>query len=193
MLVLKKGQPEFTPVPLGGGGVIHLRAATAFDVDVALAEAHQVAAGLVAGEDAAERAAAFLGEAFHGADFTRKPWIEAAAQRIALIELATLCNNGWRGVALESEGGALVEVPAPTKETLALLLRDVEVSNRFRAVIYSKVNLELAEGNGLPVSPSGGAGTDGNSAGDAGPSAPPVPTGGGATTASAARNTNTLH
>jgi hypothetical protein len=172
MLKLSKGRPKAIPIMLGGGAVAFVRPATSFEYDLAIAGMATISAGLIRGEEAAVHATNILGEEFTGADFTTKVWIEAAAQRIVLLELALLCTESWDGVVDDSDA----PIPVPTKETLALLLRDNETAMRFNATIKSKVHEEIAEGNASAASPNGAAAAAFNSAPTAVPSVPIAPT-----------------
>lgn len=160
MLKVRKGRPEPTAVPLGGGAVAFVRAATAFEVDLAIAGTTKITAGLIEGEEAAALATDLLGEEFAGADFTTRTWIEAAAQRVALLELSMLCTSRWEGIVDENDA----PVAAPTKEIMALLLRDNDIAARFNAAIRAKVHEEIAEGNASAASLSGGAAAASSSA-----------------------------
>lgn len=154
MIKLTKGRPAASAVPLQGGAVVFVRPATAFEADIAGVGAAKIMAGLVEGREAAAAALDILGDEFRETDFTSRPWIEAAAQRIALIELAALCCESWEGVADET-GAPLTG--HPSKEHLALLLRDTECGRRISGAIYARVHDEVAEGNGLAASPDGAA------------------------------------
>lgn len=188
MLKLRKGKPKASPVPLGGGAVLFVRPATAFEVDAAYAAAFKLAAGLIEGEAAAETASAILGEEFQRADFTQHGWIDAMAKRIATLELAVLCNDGWLGVA--DEDGKPIETP--TREWLALLLRDREVAVRVDAAINARVHEEIAEKKGSATLPNGGVAVVDPTAPGAGASGANAPTGDTATTGNDAPNSPTL-
>lgn len=151
MLDLTKGRPGAVAVPLGGDALAMIRPATSIEVDRAAAVVRAQLAGLIAAEDAAALVAAALGEDFCGADFTDPKWQAAAAQQLALVELAALCIETWTGVAVD---GVAV---APSRETVALLLRDPVTSQRVKVAIETRVHREIAEGEGLPASPSGAA------------------------------------
>lgn len=172
MLKLHKGRPSAVPVILGGGAVAFVRPATAFEIDLALAGTEKLVAGLVEGEESAMLATSLLGEEFQSADFTTRRWIDAASQRIALLELANLCTQSWNGIA--DDAGE--PISSPTRETLAILLRDNEIAMRFNKAIKSKVHEEIAEGEELPVSQDGGAGIQ-DGAQPAVPTATPAPSG----------------
>lgn len=140
MLDLTKGQPSAVPVPLGGDAVAMIRPATSIEVDRAAAVVQAQLAGLIAAEDAAALIAAALGEDFYGADFTDPKWQAAAAQQLALVELAALCVENWTGIAVD---GIAVE---PSRETVALLLRDPTTSQRVKMAIETRIHREIAEG-----------------------------------------------
>ena len=183
MLKLSKGRPAATAIPLPyAGAVIFIRPATAFEVDIAAANAARVLAGLVEGEGAAALALDVLGDEFRRADFTTRGWIDAAAQRVALLELATLCSESWAGI-VDGDGKP---VQTPTRDYLALLLRDGECARRVAAAIHAKVHDEVAEGNASAASLNGAAGAAEATAPSAAGMAVPAPTGGEAPAASAA-------
>lgn len=165
MLVLRAGALPSRAVPLGGGAVLMVRPATSFEVSRSHAAVTRIVAGLIAGADAAETCAAALGEEFRKADFSDPVWIEAATDRLVGIELALLCNDGWTGVMRDTgrrdaDDKPIVEPVAgePTRELLALLLRDAVVAARVRSAIEAEIHEAQAEGNGSPASPSGAAG-----------------------------------
>jgi hypothetical protein len=149
MLDLTRGRPVAAPVPLGGGAVAMIRPATAFEVDKAGAQVRIWLAALVEAEDAAARLSDALGEEFAGADFAAPEWRAAVADRLALLELASLCIQSWSGVGIGDEP---VE---PSREAIALLLRDAVLSQRIRAAIERGIHVERLEKKGLPVSPPG--------------------------------------
>jgi hypothetical protein len=181
MLILRKGRPEAAAVPLPGGAIIHVRPATAFEVDLAAAGAGRMLAALVDGQDAAAAALEILGDEFRHADFTTKAWLEAAAQRLALLELATACCQRWEGIA--DETGALIE--RPERQHLALLLRDTECARRISEAIRTRVHDEVAEGNASAASPNGAAKAAEAIAPNAAAMTAPAPTDGADGTASA--------
>lgn len=163
MLDLTRGRPVAVPVALGGGAVAFVRPATAFEVERAAAFVRIHLAGLIAAEDAAALAAQALGEEFAGADFADPQWQAAAADRLALLELATLCLESWTGVGVD---GAAVE---PSREAIGLLLRDPVISRLVRAAIEVGVHRERDEGNGSPVSPPGAGEAEATTAPNADP------------------------
>jgi len=186
-LILHKGRPAARAVPLGGGAIAYIRPATSFECDLAVTGATKILAGLTAGAEAAEAAVQLLGEEFMGADFTQGPWIDVAAQRIALLELATLCCARWEGVC--AEDGTAIEVP--TREWLALVLREPTISVLIRAAVHARVNEERAEKNGSAALPNGGAAAVEASAPVVVPSVPLVPKADAVPTADAAQSSNT--
>jgi hypothetical protein len=151
MLQVRKGHPPAVAVPLGGGAVAMVRPATAFEYDLAVARAGKLLAGLIESQESATLALEGLGQEFAGADFTSEEWLNAAAQRTALLELATLCVTSWTGVV--DETGAAIE---PSREILALVLRGNQAARAIRLAIEADVNVELAEGNASATSPNGG-------------------------------------
>lgn len=155
MLKLRKGRPAAIAVPLGGGAVAMVRPATAFEYDLAAAGARKLLAGLIESRDSAALVVDILGEEFVGANFTDSAWLQAAALRVTLLESALLCVASWDGVVDESDQ----PIEKPSREMLALLLRDGVVAKSIRDAIESRVNLETAEGNGLPGSLTGAPGT----------------------------------
>ncbi len=156
MLNLRKGLPRAVPVALGGDAIAMVRPATALEVARATATVSTQLAGLIAAEDAAALVAAALGEEFAGADFTDPEWVAAASQQLALVELAVFCVESWDGVAVDDT------LVSPTREILALLLRDSVIAAKIRAAIEANVHEAQAEGEGSPVSPPG-AGAAGES------------------------------
>lgn len=169
-------------VPLPGGAVIFVRPATSFEVDIAAANAARTLTGLIEGQEAAAVALDVLGDEFRQADFTTRSWLDAAAQRVALLELATFCAEKWDGVA--DEDGKPIE--HPTREYLALLLRDSECALRIAAAIRARVHDEISEGNALAASPSGAAAADAATAPTVEGTQVPAPTDGADKTASVA-------
>lgn len=155
MLRLYRGQRPAIAVPLPGGAVILIRAATAFEIDKAAAGAAYLLAGLVGNQEAAEKIADMLGDEYlppEGA--ASKAWAEAAGQRLALLELADLCAAEWKGVC-DLDGKELTG--KPDKGMLALLLRDVECARRIGEAIKGRVHDEIKEGKGSPASQDGAA------------------------------------
>jgi hypothetical protein len=144
MLEIRKDRPAAAPVLLGSGAVIRIRPATSFEVSQAQASATRLLIGLRAGHDAARTAAAAFGEEFEGADFDKPEWFDAAAQRIAALELVMLCHDGWSGIC-DDAGQEITEV---SRELVALLLRDPTIAHRIARAIEAPVHEERAEGNG---------------------------------------------
>jgi hypothetical protein len=141
MLNIATGRPSAIAVPLGGGAVWRLRPASAFEAHRAGAAAGIMLAGLIESEDAAALAIAALGEQYEGADFQQAEWKSAAARDLALIELAVICSEGWDGVAI---GKQPIE---PTRQNIALLLRDVHVNDKVYKALNAGIHEEIAEGN----------------------------------------------
>jgi hypothetical protein len=132
---------------------IRVRPALRFEVDRARAEASTLLAGLLAGAQAAERAAAILGQDFIAADFTATEWRAAAADGLSLLCLANRCVEGWSGIA--EKDGKLTEFNAAN---LARLLRDPVIAATVRAAIEAPVHAETAEKNAsAPLPPGEGA------------------------------------
>ena len=160
MLQLREGPPEPIVIKLADGVTVTARAATAFEADLAVARTGKVLAGLIQGRDSAALAVDLLGQEFTGADFTAPGWLDAAARRIVLIDLAVTCVSAWSGI-VDGAGNAIEK---PTRSTLALLLRSAATAQIIEEAIRSEVNKEVAEGNGLAASPSGAAAADENTA-----------------------------
>src|SRR5262245_45663139 len=97
MLKLSRGKPATTKVPLGGGAFLRVRSATSFEVERAAASTAILLAGLKESQQAAQAAAAALGEEFEQADFTQEDWMRAAAEQLSLLELLVLCQEGGEG------------------------------------------------------------------------------------------------
>jgi hypothetical protein len=141
MLLLRKGRPPAINVPLGGGAFAMVRPATTFETDLAIAKAGELLAGLIDSGESASAAVAILGDEFGNADFTTPVWVNNAAQRVALLELGMLCIESWSGVGDEDENS----IEFPTRETLALLLRNSATARRVGDAINGQVNIETAE------------------------------------------------
>lgn len=150
-LKIRKGRPSASAVLLPGGAVVFVRPATSFEVDRAGNAAARMLAGLVEGQNAAATALNLLGDEFREADFTTRSWLDAAAQRIALLELATLCVERWEGIVGDDDR----PIEKPNQETLALLLRDSECARRISNAVNARVHQEIAEGNASAASPDG--------------------------------------
>lgn len=170
MLKLSAAVPPEIPVPLGAGAVLYVRPAEYFEHVEAERRAFVLLLGLIEAQDSAREIEAALGRQFRGADFTVESWRITAAQCLALIELATLCATRWHGVV--DERGETIA--APTREWLALLLRDHDVATRVALALRARIHREVAEGEGSPASPPGGAGTT-DGARNANGSAKPAP------------------
>lgn len=198
-LRLRRGAPQFVEVPLGGDSVIRLRPATRFDIEAAGALVARDLAAVALGTDAAARVAAILGAEFDdGVLFASIKAVKetqddadappaapvdsakfvAASKVLGDIYVVMACQGGWSDFALvEGDGDAAKVTPleAPEPWSIALLLRDPVLHDEIFKVINSRVNAEIAEGEGLPVSPAGGAGIPAG-APTAGGSANPAPT-----------------
>lgn len=181
MRMLSKRRPKAVTIPLGEGEFVNIRPATSFEVDIAAASAAAVLAGLIESGEAAAEALDILGDEFRQADFTTRAWIEAAAQRLTLLELATVCCEGWAGQC--GEDGKPIE--KPDRGSMALLLRDSVASRKIAEVVNSRVHEEIKEGNGSAASPSGVARAAEATAPDAARKASDAPTAGAAPSADA--------
>jgi hypothetical protein len=153
MLKLRKGKPPFVPVPLGGGAIIRVRAATQSDVEYASARATPLLAGLVAGAECAPALAGALGDDFNVDALTDEARLRTAAVRLSEIYLVLACQDGWAGVG--NEDGS--EASAPDAATIALLLQDPVCRNKVMQVVNAAVHAEDEEKNASSASPSGGA------------------------------------
>jgi hypothetical protein len=169
-ITLRRERPAAIDVPLGNGAAITVRPATSFEVSVASSRAAQFMTGLMLASDASATSATILGDEFVRADVHDPVWQAEIAKRFSLLELTLVCVDGWRNI--RGPDGILIE--EPSREALALLLQDVESANRIATVINQRYHQDTSEGNGLPVSPSGGAGTP-DGAPDAAAPTSPVP------------------
>lgn len=156
MLQLREGNPEPVTVKLAGDAWAKVRPAMAFERDLAVGRTGKLLAGLIQSADAASLAADLLGAEFVTADFTEPGWLDAAAHRIVLIDLATTCVTEWGGIVDQS--GTPIE--KPTRATLALLLRSAPTAHAIEDAMQREVNAEIAEKNGLAASPNGEAAAD---------------------------------
>lgn len=154
MLNLRTGPLPAKKILLGGNASIDIRPATAFEVARAHAAVTRVVAGLLTAGDAAEQAAAALGDDFRGADFTKPEWVQAATEKLVLLELTVLCADAWSGVCVDDQ-----PIAEPSRALLALLLRDAVIAERIAAALQRAVHAEISEGNGSAASPRGGAAT----------------------------------
>jgi hypothetical protein len=151
---LSSSIPPERAIPLGGNATLWVRPAEMFEQIEAEQNAVQLLAGLITGQDAAMRATAMLGRQFRDADFTDRAWAVAAQQCILLLELATLCATRWEGVLGDDDK----PIEKPTREYLALLLRDCEAAKLVSAALHAKIHEEISEKNGSAASLNGGAG-----------------------------------
>lgn len=166
---IRAGKPKATRLDFGEGVVIIVRPATAFEVDLAKAAIVKLIAGLVAGETAAMLAASVLGEEFRSADFTRDDWRSAASNRLALVELAALCIEGWEGFVDEDDQ------PLPLdRVNIALVLRDEGIARRVGDCLQAAVYERVAEKNALSASPNGAVKAGNDTAPIAAPPATPA-------------------
>lgn len=157
MLLLRKGRPKAQRVPLGAAGTawIEVRPATRFEMEEAGAQVARRLAGLIAGSEAAVALAGILGDEFDVDGLDQPNKLAAASSRLTDIYLTLACQSGWYGVGSEETGEALGE---PDAASIAQLLNDPVTRQKVMAVINSSVHREVTEGNGLPASPTGGAG-----------------------------------
>lgn len=151
---LSSSIPEERAIALGGGATLWVRPAEMFEQIEAEQNAIQLLAGLITGQDAAMRATAMLGRQFRDADFTDRAWSMAAQQCILLLELATLCATRWEGVLGDDDK----PIAKPTREYLALLLRDCGAAKLVSEALHAKIHEETSEKNGSAALPNGGAG-----------------------------------
>ena len=170
-LQLRSGDPVPVSVKLAGGAVVTVRPATMFEMDMAVAATGKMLRGLIQSSESAGLAADLLGIEFSGADFTAPEWIDAAAKRIILIELATTCVTEWSGFV--DDGGRIIE--RPSRAMLALLLRSPAAASHIEAAMRTEVNAEYDEKNGSAASPNGGAAAEESIAPNAGEAMSPAP------------------
>jgi hypothetical protein len=153
--VLRLGKSEPRRVDLGGSSWIEARPATQFDLDEVHAQVSRALAGIAAGSEAADFLAGVLGEDFNVDELKDRDRLVAASIRLSEIYLVMVCQSGWDGIV--TEDGKPLGAPEPA--SVALLLSDPAIRARVMAVVNSRIHVEQAEGNGLPASPNGGAGT----------------------------------
>lgn len=163
MIKVRKGKPLPFPVPLKGGAAIILRPAESFQVEFAKQRVAKLLAGLLDAEDSASMAMMILGDEFEHANFHEAAWVEAAARRLSLLELATMCVVSWSGFIGEDD-----EPLELSQQNIALVLRDPTTAETLERALNAGVHEELAEKNELAALPSGGAAMDDSTAQDAG-------------------------
>jgi hypothetical protein len=174
MLRIKSGKPEAIAIPLGGGANWRVRPATSFEVTLAQIRAGELTGRMAESQDAVERLEQALGDEFDVPNFAEKAWTAAAADRLVLLELLTICSEGWSGVELE--GDSVTELPHD-KTSIAMVLREPKFASLAAAAVYSPIHVEVADEKKSQASPIGGAATDGNTvqiADEAGSAAPPA-------------------
>jgi hypothetical protein len=153
MLQLSTKPTPTKTVNLAGGATVAVRPATTFEFDLAVARAGKLLAGLIQSHESAASALDYLGSDFIDADFTAPEWLEAAAKRIILIDLAVACVVSWSGFV--DDGGRIIE--SPSRPMLALLLRSASSSRPIENAIRADINVEFDEKNALGASPTGEA------------------------------------
>jgi hypothetical protein len=171
MLRLTKRKLKASPVPIGGGAVLHLRPATSFDTERAAAAASILLAGLVEGHAAAMVVSAALGEEFQNADFTRPEWRNAASRLLVEIELAVLCCERVEGKIVDDDESVIDTAPGLTPALASLLMRDSVIRAKISDAVEARVHTEVLEKKesersppgaaaaGYPTAPTAGAGT----------------------------------
>lgn len=169
-LKVRNGLPPFVPVPLGAGAFFRLRAATSDEIESAASAIGFQTAAILQGSAEADALAGMLpgfdfGDLRELAGKTRPETrelldnlgistrLDRLRDRLLLIELCAVCNDGWVGVVDEGGNGL-----ASDRGGIAMLLVDAAISEKCRARVYAAVHEEFSEGKGLPASPDGGAG-----------------------------------
>lgn len=158
VMMIKSGKPEAIVIPLGDGAVWRVRPATSFEVTLAQIRAGELTRAMSESQDAVERLEQALGDKFDVPNFAEKAWTAAAADRLVLLELLTICSEGWSGVEL-SEGEFVTELPH-NKTSIAMLLREPKFASLAAAAVYSPIHIEVADVKKSLASPTGGAATD---------------------------------
>lgn len=158
MLRIKSGKPEAIAIPLGGGAVWRVRPATSFEVTLAQIRAGELTGRMAESQDAVERLEQALGDEFDVPNFAEKAWTAAAADRLVLLELLTICSEGWSGVEL-TEGDSVTELQH-NKTSIAMLLREPKFAGLAAAAVYSPIHIEVADEKKSQASPTGGAATE---------------------------------
>jgi hypothetical protein len=170
MLALTKGKPEAQRVLLGKDAWIEVRPATQFELEEAHANVSRMLAGIIAGSEAADALSGVLGDDFDVDGLKNRARLAAASARLADIYLVMACQEGWTGIG--AEDGTPFAQPEPW--SVGLLLNDPMRRAAVMVVVNSSVHREIAEGEGLPASPHGGAGVRAT-APNAAPAASPAP------------------
>jgi hypothetical protein len=139
---------------------IELRPATALEYYEARERTRPLIAGMLLGRRSEDALALILGAEFgerQGSDDVA--FAAAASERLALIELATLCATAWSGVANADGSPAALD-----RVNIARLLRMPAYADRVSAVVNRAFYERRAEGNAFAALPSGEAAVDGNGA-----------------------------
>jgi hypothetical protein len=158
MLKVHTGKPTPFPVPIGNGFIV-VHAASSFMIRLAQQRVTRKLAALIDAEDGAALAASALGEEFRQADFSDSAWIQAAAQTLSLLDLATQCIVSWSGPVDQND------VPLELNPAnIAIVLRDHGIAEKVESAINIGVHQELAEKNELAALPRGEAEMDGSTA-----------------------------
>lgn len=157
MLRIKSGKPEAIAIPLGDGATWRVRPATSFEATLAQIRAGELTRAMAESQDAVERLEQALGDEFDVPNFAEKAWTAAAADRLVLLELLTICSEGWSGVEL-GDDASVTELPH-NKTSIAMLLRDPNFASLASRAVYSPIHAEVADEKKLQASPTGGAAT----------------------------------
>lgn len=158
MLTIKSGKPDAIVIPLGAGAVWRVRPATSFEVTLAQIRAGELTRAMAESQDAVERLEQALGDEFDVPNFAERAWTAAAADRLVLLELLTICSEGWSGVEL-ADGDNVTELPHD-KTSIAMVLREPKFASLAAAAVYSPIHVEVADEKKSVASPIGGAATD---------------------------------
>jgi hypothetical protein len=178
-LKLSSGKPRARRVEIGGDVALMLRPATYPESIEAAERMLPLIAGLRDGSDAAVALAGLLGDEFAGAVWGDAA-LNAAAHKLALIELVVLCCEGIEGQLVGEDDKPIAmtlgEGEAIDKATAALLLRDPMIGRVLRAVIEGPLHEAIAEKKGSAPSPGGAAARQAiaTDAAQAGPTVPPA-------------------
>jgi hypothetical protein len=172
-LRLNAGKPKARRVEIGGGVALLLRAATYGEAMEAAERIQPLIVGLRDGSDAAIELGDLLGEEFAGAVWSEAA-LNAAAHKLALVELIVLCCEGIEGELIGTDD---VPIDKIDSAIAALLVRDSVISRSLRAVIEGPLHEVLAEKKESGPSPNGVAARP-DTAPDAGSPAPRAPAAG---------------
>lgn len=149
-------------VDLAPGVYVNVRPATRAEMHIAAIKTTALVTAARIGAEAMTQLCEACGVAEPDEDRTDE-LLEALAYRVSMIELAVLCIEDWHGIG-DADGNP---VP-PTREWIALLLRELDASSKIDAAINARIHLEVDEGNGSPASPNGAAAAGENTAPTAG-------------------------